>query len=381
VTVLSLRHFDVRGEVTTRRSLWRIGLFGVFLGPLTCSLLAAPEVKIIEGRSLLEAMRIWFLSDAIGSAATLPLMLFLLTIERKKDRARTARAADLAWTATLVALAVAVFWQTRYPLIFLLFPPLVAALYRFKLAGAVYGTSLVVVLAAAFTAEAHGPFALSPTATPTERVVLFQIFGLVVLGSCVPLGFSVEERHRLEENLKQANLKLGDLARIDSLTNVRNRRSFDATLESEWSRARANGGEVSLLYLDLDFFKRFNDTYGHQQGDECLRSIARTLAGSDRGSDECVARYGGEEFVILLPAKSAASARAVADRISAAIVDLQIPHKESPFGFVTASFGIATACPSTGGNPYELIRFADDALYAAKRGGRDRIEARNLQPA
>jgi len=174
--------------------------------------------------------------------------------------------------------------------------------------------------------------------------------------------------------LKQVNQKLGELAFIDPLTGVRNRRSFDETMESEWAIACAMEVELSLLYLDIDFFKRFNDTYGHQLGDECLRSIAGELVGGDRGSENCVARYGGEEFVVLLPAMSAESAQATAGRIAAAISGLKILHKESPFGIVTASCGIATVRPTAGGSPRELIRGADDALYAAKRKGRARIE-------
>ena len=373
VMVLSLRHFDGRSAVTAKQAMWKIAFFGLFLGPLTAALLAAPAVRIIEGRPVLEALRIWFLADALGCAATLPLMLFLLTRETRTARAAGARIADIAWAGLLVAIVLIVFWQTRYPLLFLLFPPLVAALFRFRLAGAIYGTSVIVVLAAAFTAENRGPFALYPGATPTERVILFQIFGLVIFASCVPLGFSIEERYRLEGNLKQANQKLGDLALLDSLTGVHNRRGFDAAMESEWSSASTSGSDLSLLYLDIDFFKRFNDTYGHQTGDDCLRSVAGALMDSVRGAGDCVVRFGGEEFVILLPAASATAARAIADRISATILDLKIPHRQSPFGIVTASMGIATVRPSNGGSPNGLIHLADNALYAAKQGGRSRI--------
>jgi diguanylate cyclase (GGDEF)-like protein len=299
-----------------------------------------------------------------------------MTGEGESARPLRTRAADFAWAVFLAGTTLAVFWQTRYPVLFLLFPPLVAVLFRFRLAGAVYGTSVVVAIAAAFTAEAHGPFALFPGTTPTERVALFQIFGLLMFASCIPLGFSIEERNRLDAQLKQAIANLADLAFLDSLTGVRNRRGLDAAMESEWLIACATGSELSLLYLDIDFFKRFNDTYGHQRGDDCLRSVARILLAGVRESGDCVARYGGEEFVILLPATSAAAARTTAERIFAAMRALQVPHKGSPLGIVTASFGIATIRPSAGGNPYGLIGLADDALYAAKRGGRDRIVAK-----
>ncbi len=281
---------------------------------------------------------------------------------------------DLGCAVLLVTIVFAVFWQTRYPLLFLLFPPLIATLFRFKLAGAVYGTALVLLLSASFTALGHGPFALSPGASPTERVILFQVFGLILVASCVPLGFSEEERCRLEQHLKQANRTLAELALLDPLTGVQNRRSLDASLQAEWSKACTNESPISMVYLDIDYFKKFNDTYGHQLGDECLRSVAGCLVAGVRGSSDCVARFGGEEFVVLLPETAADSARATAERMAARIVALAIPHTGSPFGVVTASFGIATVRPSRGGEPAGLLRLADDALYTAKQGGRGRIE-------
>ncbi len=374
IIVLPLRHFSSRSEVATRSTMGKIALFGIFLGPLISGMMTAPAVRIIEGRPLLEAARIWFLADALGCAATLPALLFLLTHEKRKASAAGFPLANVAWALFLLTVALAVFWQTRYPLLFLLFPPLVAAPFRFKLAGAIYGTSIVVVLAAAFTAEARGPLAVFPLATAPERVLMFQIFGLVTFASCVPLGFALEERFRLERDLKQANRKLSDLALLDSLTGLQNRRGFDATLASEWAAACARGDDLSLVYLDIDYFKRFNDSYGHPAGDDCLRWVASALVRAVRTAADYVARYGGEEFVILLPATSATAARIIADRAACTIQALAIPHQVSPFGVVTASFGIATVHPRDGGSSSELIRLADAALYAAKRGGRGRIE-------
>lgn len=378
LTVLALGHFATRSDITSKRNLCRIGLFGLVLGPLTCSVLASPASHILEGRSFFEAIRIWFLSGALGSASTLPLILFLRTGERRKALAPGGQIMDLAYAILFAAIVLAVFWQTRYPLIFLLFPPLIATLFRFRLAGAVYGTSLILIVSAAFTALGHGPFALSAGSTPTERVMLFQIFGLILFSSCVPLGFSIEERNWLEQHLKQANETLAALALLDPLTGVHNRRSFDASMKAEWSRACVEESPLSMVYLDIDFFKKFNDTYGHQSGDECLRSVAGCLMAGVRGSSDCVARYGGEEFVVLLPETTTDSARATAERIAERILALGIPHTESSFGVVTASFGIATATPSRGGEPAQLIRLADEALYTAKLGGRGRIET-NLE--
>ena len=120
---LALGHFATRSDITNKRSLCRIGLFGLLLGPLTCSVLASPASHILEGRPFLEAIRIWFLSGALGSASTLPLILFLRTGERRKAREPGGQLMDLGFAILLVAIVFSVFWQTRYPLMFLLFPP------------------------------------------------------------------------------------------------------------------------------------------------------------------------------------------------------------------------------------------------------------------
>lgn len=377
VTILTLQHFRTRAEATTREALIRIALYGIVLGPLAGGVLAAPVVRQIESSGFLEAVRVWFFADALGSAASLPATIFFLT-QRRNSNSRV-RIADIGWAVILAGIAAAVFWQTRYPLIFLLLPPVAFTLFRFRLEGAIYGTSAVVLIAAIFTAEAHGPFALTPVAT-IERVSLFQIFGLILFASCVPLGYSVDERYRLAAELKRANRKLGRLILLDPLTGVLNRRGFDETLASEWLRGCETSSELSLVYLDLDFFKSFNDNYGHQSGDDCLRAVARAVADSLRPEDS-VGRYGGEEFVILLPGRSLESARTTTGRIATAILELKIPHKGSPFGTVTASFGLATLQPKSDTSPYALMRMADDALYAAKRKGRDRVECMPGTPA
>jgi diguanylate cyclase (GGDEF)-like protein len=376
ITVLPLGHFAGRAEVNNQRNLARIAYFGVFLGPLAGAALGAPAVSILDGRSGLEIFRLWFLSGSLGSAASLFSTLLLLTTEnRRHSRTMLARLMRVfAWGGPLVAITAAIFWQTKYPIVFLLFPPLTALLFRFKLAGSVFGASLVVILGAVFTAEGHGPFRLFPGDPPMEQVTLFHMFGLVLFATSIAAAFHTEERFRLARELKAANGKLSELAFRDGLTGVLNRRSFDDILESAWTSAANTAGNLSLLYLDIDFFKRFNDTYGHQTGDDCLRRVALALVDCVREFGDCVARYGGEEFVIVLPDVSESSIRNIAERIADTIVGLEIRHKESPFGVISASFGVATLCPSAGGAPSELIHLADSALYRAKRRGRNRIE-------
>jgi diguanylate cyclase (GGDEF)-like protein len=233
----------------------------------------------------------------------------------------------------------------------------------------------VVLSGAVATSEGHGPFRLAHGDAPTEQVMLFHLFGLALFATCVAVGFAVEERVQFERALKSVNRNLHDLALLDSLTGVQNRRGFEEAMQLAWSNALAAGQDVSLLYLDIDFFKLFNDAYGHQQGDECLTAVAAALVGTARAGVDCVARYGGEEFVVILPGTSADAARVAAERIQAAVLSLRIPHRDSPFGVISISLGLATLRPTPESAPAALIHLADEALYGAKRNGRNRIES------
>ena len=173
---------------------------------------------------------------------------------------------------------------------------------------------------------------------------------------------------------KQAQEELERLATRDGLTSVANRRCFDETLNTEWRRATRESRALSLLMIDVDFFKPYNDTYGHQGGDECLRQIAAAMSGVVMRSSDAVARYGGEEFAILLPATDPDGALIVAERIRTAIEALQLPHSGSKVAdHVTVSIGVASVTVSTDGVPAQLVGAADAALYRAKHEGRNRV--------
>lgn len=175
-------------------------------------------------------------------------------------------------------------------------------------------------------------------------------------------------------DLENLNRKLEKLSLHDGLTNIPNRRCFNETFEREQLRTRRNGMPLSLILLDVDFFKRYNDTYGHEAGDQVLCRVADLLvSATDRGGD-MVFRYGGEEFVILLPETPAAGARFVAERIHSAIQQLAIPHLTSTVAHhLTASMGIATATPSDKESYYTLFERADSQLYKVKASGRNSL--------
>ena len=175
----------------------------------------------------------------------------------------------------------------------------------------------------------------------------------------------------LARELDTANHELKRLSASDGLTGIPNRRFFDDYLSREWRRARREESVISLLMCDVDFFKRFNDTYGHQAGDDCLRQIARALSDTmDRASD-IVARYGGEEFAIILPRTPRAGAQLVAERARLAVEALNLPNSGSPQAIATVSIGLATMQPNNQNVLRGLIQNADRALYRAKSLGRN----------
>ena len=171
---------------------------------------------------------------------------------------------------------------------------------------------------------------------------------------------------------KQAQLALQKLASQDGLTSVANRRCFYDTLDTEWRRTKRESQPLSLLMLDVDRFKNYNDAYGHQAGDECLKIIAKTMAEQMQRASDTVARYGGEEFAVILPNIPFNELLTIADNLRETIGSLPLPFPESAAGHVTVSIGGATVFPSANGNSATLVAAADAALYQAKHEGRNR---------
>ncbi|HET8942713.1 MAG TPA: diguanylate cyclase [Rudaea sp.] len=183
-----------------------------------------------------------------------------------------------------------------------------------------------------------------------------------------------EALERANMQLREANESLRRLSFLDGLTGVANRRRFDQALRSAWRRARREQSELSLLLLDIDDFKGYNDGYGHLAGDDCLRRIAAALNAAVTRPGDQLARYGGEEFSVLLPATGAAQAQHIAQALHKAVGDLEIPHRFARAGtHVTISVGVAVWSPEMRIVPSDFVRRADRALYAAKAEGRDRV--------
>lgn len=182
------------------------------------------------------------------------------------------------------------------------------------------------------------------------------------------------ELRDLQVELEKKNSELQRLSSLDGLTGIANRRRFDEYLEQEWLRAARDGKRLALILIDIDHFKAYNDNYGHQGGDACLRRVARMLDGELKRAADVAARYGGEEFVIVLPDTDSQGAGIIAEKLRSTVEALQIEHTDSKTArYVTISLGVSSTLPRDGGIPAALIEMADEALYKAKENGRNRV--------
>ncbi len=182
----------------------------------------------------------------------------------------------------------------------------------------------------------------------------------------------VNSRIIAETLLQEANEKLGQLVNLDGLTQIANRRCFDEYLDQEWQRLAREQMPLSLIMCDIDFFKNYNDTYGHIIGDDCLRKVSSLIKQSVRRPADLAARYGGEEFVVVLPNTDIEGAMQIAECIRHGLLDLEIPHEDSAVSeFVTLSMGVTSLIPKIDSNPSVLLTAADYALYRAKELGRN----------
>ena len=210
---------------------------------------------------------------------------------------------------------------------------------------------------------------LSPeifSATIVSSQIIWPVFS-VISGVFALLSFTEEAQFKLREE-----------SNTDQLTGLANRRSMDNTLEKEWSRAIRHDRPLAVVMLDVDFFKNYNDHYGHQTGDQCLKSIALILHQQTQRAGDLAARYGGEEFLLILPDTDSTSAQILAESICSAVAALKIPHQHAPLKNVTVSAGIAAMTRENFKEISSLIQAADTALYEAKKNGRN--HARIAEP-
>jgi diguanylate cyclase (GGDEF)-like protein/PAS domain S-box-containing protein len=492
-------------DLTRRRQFLPFLGYAVVMAPAICAFVAAYAaawggVQAGPGLPTPHDFLYWFAGDALGMAIVTPLYLAFQTNSLFRDRSTLE---VMVLFTVLSGATYGIFWQTRYPLLYLELIVLLILGVRLGMAGSALGLLLLSFAGGFCTLAGHGPLTLNPSVKAWERNLLFQSFIITSMlllyitevitsesqrlrvslessesrfrllaeaasdvimlldleGKCrylspavsevlgfetaqllgtnlrqlvsfedlpeletmfrrchdgirsrsvelrcrnasqnylwlemktrsythpvsgVPAGFVAVARdispRKAEEEARQQAFDLVDrLSKSDPLTGVANRRHFDHTLEAEWLRAARESNPVSLLMLDVDYFKRYNDVYGHIKGDECLRRIALTIQANMRRPADLLARYGGEEFVVLLPNTDAAGANTLADAIRRSVFECRIPHAGNAASqVISVSVGAATVSPHQNMSQLDLLDLADQALYRAKSLGRNCVQA------
>jgi diguanylate cyclase (GGDEF)-like protein/PAS domain S-box-containing protein len=485
-------------DVTRRRQLLYLLLFGVVIPPAIASFFASFFIKQYFAIPDLHSFEYWFAADALGIAIVTPLYLSFHRRARFAGRSRWEVAAHFL---VLALVAMGVFSAQRYPILFLITPLLLFLGMRLRLAGSALGLLIVCTIGGIVTAHGRGPFQLIRGVSFTTRILSFQFFlgvtmlllyvvevmtsesnrlqlslqasenrfrllaeasrDVIVLTDltgkrryvspaveeilgwspdemigkryhqivhpedlgkmeqllaecragkpyntfsyrCLrkdgdyqwmeanlrlyndpvtgePAGFvnvvrDIATRKAAEEKLHHAFHLVESLASIDGLTGLANRRCFDQTIEIEWRRAMRDRTPLSLLILDVDHFKLYNDLYGHLKGDACLRLVANCARSVVHRPADLLTRYGGEEFVVILPNTESSGALVIAEQIRSEVERLDLLQEESPHGRITVSIGCATMMPQRDATYQILFADADRALYQAKATGRNRTE-------
>lgn len=230
-----------------------------------------------------------------------------------------------------------------------------------------------VIMVTASEDEANLERAFEVGATDYINKPVRQIELIARVGSVLKLKHEMDMRKSRERELENLTRTFQELSNLDGLTGVANRRRFDEVYDKEWRSARRDNTDISLLMLDIDFFKAYNDRYGHLKGDTCLTQVAQCLKRETKRPRDLVARYGGEEFVLILPETNMDGAQRIAENIRIRVRELGIEHQDSETGVVTVSVGVAAGKPASMTSTADLLASSDKALYRAKLEGRDQV--------
>jgi diguanylate cyclase (GGDEF)-like protein len=341
---------------------------------ITSALGASWTLLFVKAGPWLTLFRTWYLGDILGMSIMAPLVFGLLRpgffdVLRGKQILTTLSLLTIPAIATVL-----VFTDNKDPLIFFIFPALLIVVFRLGFPGTVLTVFVIALIAISLTVTGHGPLMLVKDHL-LHRIVVVQIFLAVALFTAFPVAALLEERKELELSLQTSEARFRQLANIDGLTGLNNRRGFDTQLEEDWNRALDYQHPLAILMIDVDLFKAYNDVYGHLNGDDCLRGITRALADALPPSFGTVSRYGGEEFAVILPNVDYEEALAVAEHLRIAVAALQLPHSGNPWGIQTISIGVAVTIPGPNSCALSLLSDSDASLYCAKHYGRNRVES------
>jgi diguanylate cyclase (GGDEF)-like protein len=348
---------------------------------ITSALGASWTLVFVKAGPWLTLFRTWYLGDILGMSIMAPLVFILIRpgfflVLHHRQLLNTLGLLLVPAVATLF-----VFTHSQDPLIFLIFPALLLVVFRLGFPGTVLSIGVIAFISISLTVKGYGPLMLVADHRMLHRIVIVQIFLAVALFTSFLVAALLEERKELETSLQQSEARYRLLANLDSLTGLANRRYFDEALEEQWQRALLNQQPLSLLMIDVDLFKKYNDLFGHINGDTCLRQIADVIADGVPQTLGEASRFGGEEFTVILPNTDSTHAMAVAESLRSAVAAIRLPHTGSPWHIQTVSVGVAVAVPEPGQSPLSLLNASDSALYCAKLLGRNRVESNLSQAA
>ena len=355
----------------------------VFAGPTISGLLAAAYFHYLQDDPYFAAFNSWALADAMGIAAVLPFVLALRSPEARSLLSPKECLKTVLTLAVAMLVMLGIFMISHYPLIFILYPLLMLVDWMLGLFGSSIALCCACVLMVYLTEHGYGPFAKASDLGMSHYLAVQLYLGFHLLGF-LPISILFLERRGMEQELRNSLARTSALASLDGLTGIANRRSLDECLAEQWQAGLVRKTPLALLMIDADHFKEFNDRFGHQAGDDCLRAIASALSGVVTRPGDVVARFGGEEFVALLPDTPLDGARRVGEMLRSAVFELAIAHPgaakadgsadvEVEPQRVTVSVGCAAMIPTADTQHRQLVKMADEALYLAKRDGRNRV--------
>jgi diguanylate cyclase (GGDEF)-like protein len=347
---------------------------------VTSALGASWTLVFVNAGPWLTVFRTWYLGDILGMSIIAPLVFILVRPGFFQVLHRRQLLDTLVLLLVPAIATLFVFTHSQDPLIFLIFPALLLVVFRLGFPGTVLSVGVIAFISIGLTVKGYGPLMLVADHRMLHRIVVVQIFLAVALFTSFSVAALLEERKELEVSLQRSEARYRLLATVDGLTGLANRRCFDDQLEEQWQRALLNHQPLSLLMIDVDLFKKYNDLFGHISGDTCLRLIANVIADRVPQSLGEASRFGGEEFAVILPNTDSTRAMAVAEGLRAAVAAIRLPHSGSPWHIQTISIGVAVAVPEPDQLALSLLNASDSALYCAKLLGRNRVES-NLSQA
>ncbi|HEY0161341.1 MAG TPA: diguanylate cyclase [Edaphobacter sp.] len=325
-----------------------------------------------------DGIRSWYLADVLGLIIMTPLVLAVRRIKLQRLFQEKPSETLTIWGITALA-GYLISRQTTYPIFFCFFPLLLLAVFRLGLTGSAISIILISLPADYFTVQRRGPFSLSGNSA-VSPVHLLQFYLMTMIATAYAGAAALAENERLRLSLAESHEKMETLAGTDALTGLANRRTFDIRIQDEWKRAIREKTPLSLLMVDVDYFKAYNDRYGHPAGDRLLKDIANAMASLPHRAMDLVCRYGGEEFAILLPNTHTEGAMLFAERMREKIANLRREDQDGTLPSITISVGLSTIRPRDTVTFFdEFLVTADKALYDAKTAGRNQVKVRLIE--